>query len=115
VAIVLLVVAFLDLGATMSCCADDLGLPVTAAGARGVLASDVAEGRGHDQVTLPASDERSPLPTTGTGGCFCCALAIPAALRTTVVASACEPVSPPHGLSLPSSTPTVPSPPPRLA
>jgi hypothetical protein len=115
-AIVLLLFAVVDLGTTMPCCAEELGLPVAAVDAHLARVDSVVTDHEHDTVNLPASDDRAPAqPVGGVDGCFCCALAIPASVVAVETNYSLAPPTDLGGVSLPTASPRTPYHPPRLA
>jgi hypothetical protein len=115
-AILFLVFAFADLGTTLPCCGDELGLPLAAAESHAMLAREGGNAYDHDHVNLPSSDERSPArPSTGVDGCFCCALAVPTAPLAIETLRYRDSASELRGFTLPTSAPRTPYHPPRFA
>lgn len=115
-AIVLLLIAFVDLGTTLPCCAEDFGIPVAAVDS----GTPFAAGRGlehpDEQECLPSSDERSTdHPVNDSDGCFCCALGTLAKLPAAEQPSEFKPALEPRALTFPTSPPSSPYRPPRIA
>lgn len=115
-AIVVVVIALVDLGTTLPCCAEDFGIPVCAADSGGRSAAGRVNEELHDQECLPSPGERSTdHPLNDSDGCFCCALGILATLPAAEQPSGLDPALEPSVVSLPTSPPNSPYRPPRIA
>lgn len=115
-AIALLLFALVDLSTTMPCCADEIGLPVVAVDTHTTSLASVGTDPEHAGMDLPTSDERKPAqPADGVDGCFCCALGIPAAPLSVDVPRSTDPRRDLGGIWLPTTSPTSPYRPPRVA